>query len=220
MVLLEKAIYEETKRIVLGKSTRSPILVDLSDWFLATFSVKVLNFEFSKLKYPGAKRYRLLLIIQTTEGYKEMYVGPVKPKEEYQQQIADEFCKLALKYAFASEAQLENLFVTFNDFSEEAKTEANWKAAKEVKEFVKKKYPVAWDVLAMFSSSVVFYFSDSDIASNENNGTSKAIANDYYSILKKYDELNYFTRENISLKFDSKENLDKNYAGSFYYYTR
>jgi len=38
--------------------------------------------------------------------------------------------------------------------------------------------------------------------------------------LKAYDVLDYFTRENISLKFDSKENLDKNYDGNLFYYTR
>jgi hypothetical protein len=72
----------------------------------------------------------------------------------------------------------------------------------------------------MFSGSVVFYYSDLDIAINESKGISKSITSDYYEILKKYDELNYFTRENIRLKFDSKENLDKNYAGSFFYYSR
>jgi hypothetical protein len=72
----------------------------------------------------------------------------------------------------------------------------------------------------MFTASVVFYHSDVDIMTNENNGLSNSITNDYYSILKKYDELNYYTRENISLKFDSKENLDKNFEGSLFYYTR
>jgi hypothetical protein len=149
-----------------------------------------------------------------------MYVDLLKPKEEYQRQIASEFQKIALKYKFAGEEQLENLFVTYNDFSEEAKTDANWKAAKEVKYFLKKKYSVVWDTLSMFSGSVVFYYCDLDIGMNENKGISKLITDEYYSILKKYDELHYFTRANISLKFDSKENLDKNYKGNFLYYSR
>ena len=220
MVLLDDAIYEETKKIVLGKSKRSPMLIEFSDWFMRVFSVKVLNVEFGKIKHSKTNRYRLYVIIENTEGYRKMYLEYFKPKEEYQRQIADEFYRISLKYQLATEEQLENLFVIYNDFSEEAKSEANWKAAKEVREFVKKKYPVAWDVLAMFSSSVVFYFLDSDIAANESKGISEAIANDYYSILKKYDDLNYFTRENIHLKFDSKENLDKNYIGNFLFYSR
>lgn len=65
-----------------------------------------------------------------------------------------------------------------------------------------------------------FYYFDADIVVNENNGISKAITDTYYSILKEYDKPNYFTSENISLKFDSKENLDKNYQGNLFYYTR
>lgn len=149
-----------------------------------------------------------------------MYVSPTQPNEAYQGQIALEFRRLALKHKFTDEAKLEKLFVIYNDFSEEAKTEANWKAIKEVETQIKSKYPIVWEVVSMFSGSVVFYYSHADIAVNENNGISQAITDTYYSILKKYDELNYFTRENINLKFDSKENLDKNYQGNLFYYTR
>ena len=196
------------------------MLIEFADWFMETFSAKVLNIEFSKLKSQKTNRYRLYVIVENTEDYQKMYIETFKPKEEYQRQIASKFQEIALKYKFANKAQLENLFVIYNDFSEEAKTETNWKAAKEVKNFLKRKYSVVWDVISIFSGSVVFYYSDFDIAINENNGISKSIANDYYNILKKYDELNYFTREKISIKFDSKENLDKNYAGSFFYYSR
>jgi len=55
---------------------------------------------------------------------------------------------------------------------------------------------------------------------NEANGVSPMILDDYYSLLKGYDELNYFTRQNIYIKFDSKENLEKNYQGSLFYYSR
>ncbi len=72
----------------------------------------------------------------------------------------------------------------------------------------------------MFSGLVVFYFTDNDISVSNVNGASEKITNDYYTILKKYDELNYFTRENIAIKFDSKENVDNNFGGSLFYYTR
>lgn len=196
------------------------MLIEFSDWFMRAFSVKVLNIEFGKLKHSKTNRHRLYVIVENTEGHRKMHVERLKPKEEYQRQIADEFHRIALKYQLATEEQLENLFVTYNDFSEEAKTEANWKATKEFRDFVKNKYSVIWDVLAMFSSLVVFCFLDSDIVTNESKGISETIADDYYSILKKYDELNYFTRENIHLRFDSKENLDKNYKGNFLYYSR
>jgi hypothetical protein len=217
MVLLDNAIYEETKKIALGKSQRSPMLIEFSDWFMERFFAKVLNIEFSKLKYPKANRYRLYVIIENTEAHRKMNVGVHKPNENYQKQIASEFQRIALKYKFANEKQLDDLFVAYDDFSEEAKTDTNWKAVKEVKQSITEKYSAVWNVISPFSSSVVFYYADSDILLNENKGISRSIANDYYSILNKYDELNYFTRENISLKFDSKENLGKNYKGNLFY---
>lgn len=220
MVLLDNVIYEETKNIVLGKSQRSPMLIEFSDWFMDVFSVKVLNIDFGTLKHSKTNRYRLYIIIEDTKGYRRMYIEILKPNEEYKRQIAIEFQRIALKYNFANEKQFENLFVSYIDFSHEAKTEANWKSSNEVKDFIKKKYSVVWDVLTLFSDSVIFYYSNSDIAINESKGISEAIASDYYEILKKHDELNYFSRENIRIKFDSKENLDKNYQGNFLYYSR
>lgn len=220
MVLLDDDIYKETKEIISGKRKKSPLLIELSEWFSLRYSVKVLNIQFSKLTGPNEDRFRLYVIIENSEDYQKMYVSPSQPNEVCQGQIALEFRRLALKHGFTDEANLKNLFVIYNDFSEEARTEANWKAAKEVETQIKKQYPVVWAVESMFSSSVVFYYSDADIAVNENNGLSQAITDTYYSILKKYDEFHYFTRENISLKFDSKENLDKNYQGSLFYYTR
>jgi hypothetical protein len=220
MVLLDDVIYKETKKFVLGKSKRSPMLIEFSDWFMETFSVRVLNIEFSKLKFPKTDRYRLYVIIENTEDHRKMYVETLKPKEEYQRQIASKFREIALKYKFAKEEQFENLFVIYNDFSEEAKTEANWKAIERFKWLVKFKYPAVWKVISMFSSTVVFYYSDSDVTLNEQKGISEKIISDYFAVLKKYDELNYFTKENIHVKFDSKENVDKNYEGSLFYYTR
>ncbi len=220
MALLDDDVYKETREIALGKRKKSPLLMELSEWFRLRYSVKVLNIQFSKLNGPKEDRFRLYVIIENTKDYQKMYINSSQPNEEYQEQIALEFRKLAIKHRFADESQLKNLFVIYNDFSDEAQVEANWKAAKEVKTQIKNKYPVVWDVISMFSTSVVFYYSEVDIEVNKNNGISKAITDIYYSTLKKYDELNYFTSENMSLKFDSKENLDKNYQGNLFYYTR
>ena len=220
MVLLDDAVYKHTKKIVLGKAKKSPILIELSDWLMKTYSVKMLNFEFGKLISSASGRHRLYIIIENAVDYQKMYVRHLEPNEEYQSQIASEFQRLAEKYHFAQKEQLRDLFVTYNDFSEEAKTEANWKAVDRFKWVAKFKYPAVWKVISIFSSTVVFYYSDSDIVPNEQKGLSEKIVNDYYSVLKKYDDLNYFTRENIQVKFDSKENVDKNYEGSLFYYTR
>ena len=74
--------------------------------------------------------------------------------------------------------------------------------------------------MALFKSSVVFYFSDEDIFRYLESGISQTVTDEYYSILKKHDDLSLFTKDNLRLSFDSKENVDKNYAGSLFYYSR
>lgn len=220
MISLDASKYKETKQITLGKSQMSPMLAEFADWFLRTYSMKMLNFEFSKMGIPGVNRHRLYVIVENQVDYQKMFSLPSEPNAEYQDQVAKKFHEIALKYRYASEEQLKNLFVIYNDFSKEAMTEANLDAAGDVKTSIKGNYPFVWDVITMFWSSVVFYYTDEEVKANDRAGVNAKITDDYYSILKKYDELNYFTRENISLRFDSKENLDKNYEGNLFYYTR
>ncbi|MEJ2758296.1 MAG: hypothetical protein P8046_07425 [Anaerolineales bacterium] len=220
MVLLSDALYKQTRKLASGRGKKSPILTELSDWLMEKYSVRLLNFAFSQLESSASSRYRLYLILENSEDYQKMYVRHLEPKKDYQKQIAGEFRKLALKHHIATEEQLEDLFVTYNDFSEEAKTVANWKAIDSFKWVVRFKYRAVWRVISIFSSTVVFYHTDSEIALNEQYGLSARIVDDYYTILKKFDRLNYYTRENIQVKFDSKENVDKNYEGSLFYYTR
>ena len=221
MVLLDNSVvYNETREILLGKRKQNPLLIEFSDWFKSRYSIDVLNIHFDKVVQRKRDRFRLKVFFECTEDYQKMFVSPFRPNQKYDEEIVLEFRILAINHRLADISELEDLFVCYVDFSDEAKTVANWNADKEVKKEIKSKYPVVWDVVWMFSSSVVFYYSDADIRVYEKNGTSKAITDLYYYILKKYDEPNYFTRENIRLKFDSKENLDKNYQGNLFYYTR
>ena len=219
MVLLEDEIYEETKRILSGKFKISPILNELNEWFSNIFSINLINFEFNKLKHTQ-KTYRLLLIFRTTDDKNKMFIEPFKPNEQYQKIIAEKFRELALKYNFTDRFNLEKIFVAFNDFSAEAKADANWKAFKKANKKIRNKFPVVWHMISEFESPVIFYFNDNDILTNEENGTSKKIIDEYYSILKKYDEFGYFSVENFIIKFDSKENLDNNYEGNLFYYSK
>jgi len=65
---------------------------------------------------------------------------------------------------------------------------------------------------------VFFYYTDEQVAENEKNGISDAIRKEYYKKLKELDVLNLFNEENFNIGFDSKENLDKHYAGNTYNY--
>jgi hypothetical protein len=220
MFLLDEGLYNETKNIALGRSTKSPLLIEFSDWFMQTYAVTLLNIALGKMATLNTNKHRLDIILENPIDYRKMHVSVYEPKKEYQTEIASEFQKLAAKYRFAKQEQLEDLFVFYIDFSDEVKITVCQKAAKEAEHVIKEKFSAVWDVFTSFGRSFVFYYSDSDITNNESNGISKAITEEYYSIVKKYDELDYFTIDNLLPKFESKENLDKNYNGSFQNYIR
>ena len=217
--LLDDDIYEETKEIALGKIEKNPVLAELSEWFLSTYSVPVLNFQFGKPERSKIKGYRLYVILETTEDFNKMFHSPLQLNEEYAAQICAEFKRIALQHQFATKAQLRGMWVRYNDFSVEARTDTNSRVIKEAKTRILKIHPEVWSVVGDgFAGAVVFYYTDENVLDNQNSGVSKTIIENYYSLLKKYDELNVFTRENMNLKFDSKENLDRNYEGNLYYY--
>lgn len=219
--LLDDDVYEESKEIALGKVEKNPVLAELSEWFISTYSVHVLNFQFGKPERSKIKGYRLYVILETTEDFNKMFHNPLQLNEEYAVQVCAEFKQIALQHQFATKAQLKDMWVRYNDFSVEARTDTNSKVIREAKTHSMKMHPAVWSVVGDgFAGAVVFYYTEKDSIDNQNNGVSKMIAEDYYSLLKEYDELNVFTRENMNLKFDSKENLDKNYEGNSYYYFR
>jgi len=217
LLLLDDKIYEETKNIVLGINEQSPMVKEFSDWFMRTLSVKILNIQFVKLR--STKSYRLYIIFAETDQYNKMYIKPlIQPNENYQMLIKNEFTKLIIKYHITDIVKLNKIFITYNDFSEEAKTAANWSATNEVKTYIKSRYSFVWDVFTRYSDTTIFYYLENDVITYEKNGISKEIEKEYYKIVKTYDELNYYTRENIRLIFHSKEYLDKHYDGNMFYY--
>lgn len=220
--LLDDSVYEETKNIVLGKIEKNPLLIELSDWFLSTFAVRILNIHFTKPTLIKSNKYVLSIIFESSHDYQKMYHEPyhIPPRiEEYVAQIKEEFRQLALKYQYATESQLASMFINYYDFAQETKTDINHKAIRELIIQIKEKYGMVWNISSAGDSGpVVFYYSDKDITENMTNGISKMIAEDCFLILKKYDELDFLTRENMDIKFDSKEHVDLNFQGSLFYY--
>lgn len=41
-----------------------------------------------------------------------------------------------------------------------------------------------------------------------------------FEVLQRYDEFHYCQRARFSVEFDSKENFEKNYSASWFYYDR
>ncbi len=219
MVLMSPDIYQRTRQLLLGEAEKSALLVEFSAWLRQKYAVDLVNFDYGRIDNPNNSR-RLYLVLNAALDVEKLTSAPFQRNPIIDQAISDRFRQLARKHAYADQHALEKFFVAYTDFSEEARTLANWEAIKEAKPLIKSRHPQVWELLAIFSSTVVFYYQDAEIQEHEASGLSAAIFEQYYRIIKKYDELDYYTPGNFNLKFDSKQNVDQNYEGSLFYYSR
>jgi hypothetical protein len=131
--LLADNIYQETENIALGKIEKSPLLSELSDWFISMYSVKILNVQLDTPKGSRTDKFGLHVIIENPEEYQKMDVHPTtRQRREQKLLIGLEFKRLAIKYNLFDQTNLDDLFVNYIDFSREAKNVANWRAASEM----------------------------------------------------------------------------------------
>ena len=201
--------YDKTKEIILGLREKSPLVQEMENWMATTFSVNLLDINL--LPTPSKKHSAdLSFIIEKCPD--KIYL--------HKDEILLEFKKVASIQNYVSDEILNNPFVEFVNFYAEARRLVNVKATQEAETLFAKKFPMIWKIEKEFSHLIVFYYTDKDITTYEDNKISDLIKNDYYSIIKKHDELNYFSNENMHISFDSKENIDKNFAGSLFYYSR
>ena len=114
---------------------------------------------------------------------------------------------------------LDRIHFTVWNFDALAKEDAHSKASREVEEHIRREPAGApiHCIYTLFGLSV-FYEKEGQVEENLINGVSGCIKADYYRILKKYDEFDLFTPDNIEVTFDSHENVEKNYQGNYYYY--
>lgn len=112
------------------------------------------------------------MIVTDAEDYQKTLLSSWKQNEQLLTEMARQFLALAVKYGSTEKIPLAELFATCYDFAHEAMTEANWKATKEFGAKIKRQYAIVWDVMSLFGSSVVFYFSDKDISTYLESGIS------------------------------------------------
>ncbi|MFA5519180.1 MAG: hypothetical protein WDA74_08005, partial [Spirochaetota bacterium] len=71
-----------------------------------------------------------------------------------------------------------------------------------------------------FQGITIFLYRERTISLETKNTILELFKKQYFSKLKQYDEFNYCTLNSLNVKFDTKENFEENYQGSWFYYFR
>jgi hypothetical protein len=143
--------------------------------------------------------------------------------EQKQAIILAKFFELAEKYGYAVGAKAGEIWVDYQfSFLYDYMTAILNKIKRKTRKGIMQKYKKEAGIEQIDTDGgfivVVFYRTDAQKAINEENGISDAIRKEYFSAVKKVDELGLYKEEYIA--FDSKENLDRNYDGSTQMYFR
>ena len=222
MVLVDDKNFKETLQILRGKKELLPIYCDLKKWLGQRFGITAHNFVFRRIKYNNPEdRFELYILLSSAKDYNSMcdkiHYGYDKKKQE---EISQKFEELADKYNFGEPKNRKNIWVSYADFSIEIKTEVNRRTCKKINKYIRKKYKdySLWRIVTLFEVVVVFFMRDEDILKNSKNGVCATIRKDYFTALKEFDKFGLYSPSNFTMRFDSKENLDKNYEGNLYYY--
>lgn len=220
MIQVNNNTYYETLEILRGDKKLPKIYVELNEWLYEKYHIHAYNFEFKEI-HPNspAHKFRLYILLPSRDEYRSMFKG-YNFDNEKQTAIADKFYDLAKKYNLESIKNYKDAFVAYSDFSYDMRIDYFRRAYRLIEKELFEKYKIysVWRIYDNDTTLVVFYQRIINVKTNWFIGISKQIKDEFYKTLHKLDEFNIFTYDNLSVHFDSKENFDNKFGGSYKQY--
>lgn len=215
MVESSEMLYTDTKLYKQGKKKLSLNDQKLATWINERFNVNVINILLDKIN-DNTPRLNIIFEYQYEEN-QMLDEHNLNFDINYQKEISERFVQIS-----GSHKSAEYIFVCYHSFSPIAIEEANQRIPTDKIIYLKDKYLKynVWEIYRVFGSVTIFFNTDNQVIENKESEINKQIRIDYFNLIKEYDEFDYITIETLDVSFDSKQNLDKNYEGSFFYFFR
>jgi hypothetical protein len=225
--------YKETKLIKQGKASMKPEFKPLAEWIDKRYNVKTINIIYDTINPNNMPRIQICFEFQWE---KEKFDGPTlfSFDPEKQKEIALQFKKTFtaqgltkskgwfrfLEKSPKTAYDVDRVFVCYGAFKPIAKEEANEQIPKERLEELKTTLndENLWYIFNAFSAATFFLYTDEQVKLYETSVIKSQWAEQYFEILKSYDEFNYWSESDFSITLDSKENFDTKYKSNWYYY--
>ena len=223
--------YIKAKRIKQGLQTINPRFAPLATWISQEYGVSVLNIEKEFMQHN--KKLRLLVYVDSSADMAKFIKGDAwwgTYDAAKQTQIADKYVELAANQKAVINLQFwdvfsrmpvsHDLFVAISCLEDIACVEANESIPQgRIAELQAKfKDDRIWLISRCFSNTTLFVFTDAQKEKLKGEAIFKSIENCYFELLKEHDEFGYWKKESFGLGIDSKQNLDENYQGNWFYY--
>ena len=233
MLFGNEKLFSLVRSAKLGQVGLPPVLAELREWIHAEFGVSVVHVVFDHVEIGASiGRPRLNVILETDAEYESWQTGVITIRPDVNRRVLAEFTKLALSNPATYDT--DNVFLILDNFSDECLGRAcsaflggffsrisggflNTNVRRIMKKFADARI---WRIDGFSRDVVVFLKTTEDIRLKTADGTCAAISERCFEAIKQYDEFGYLTGSSFRLKFDSKENLDKNFNGNLRDYWR
>ena len=221
MLFGNEQLFSLVRSAKLGHVELPPVLAQLRDWIQDELRVSVVHIVFDQIDIgPCTGRPRLNVILETDTDYDSWKTDVVTIRPDIERRVVAQFTKLAKTEPDTYDT--EGVLLTLDNFSDACLGRACSAFLKTDADRMTKNFPAVpiWRIDGFSRYLVVFLKTDKDIRLNTDNGTCATISNRCFDAVKPNDEFGYLSDTSFRLKFDSKENLDKNYNGNLFYYWR
>ncbi|MDM8173166.1 MAG: hypothetical protein QHC79_17715 [Pseudosphingobacterium sp.] len=234
MILPSDKDYKATKLIMQGKAVMNSDFIELADFIYQTFGVSPVNIIYDTFGKENRPRLNLCFEFARSKAIFSNQNQTLGYNAEKQKVIADKFTELVKNEQPALDKRILNFFqkkriskyktddvwVIYSAFEPIAKAEAGNKINSNQIAGLKTKLNNLdlWEISRVDSYVTFFLFTEQQVQQYEHSETRKIWADEYFKLLKPYDEFGYFKRDNFNIFLDSKENFDKNYQSNWYYY--
>lgn len=200
--------YKQTRLIKLSRATMDAKFIAFAEWVNKKYAVQVLNIYTDII---NDDTLRLQLIFEYETDLNKFFLKDRFTTSRYIVKAIDKKYKKLFQIM-----DPQPILILFYAFEPLAKEEANTSIPLKKITSLKEKYKnTVWEI-ARFGQHVTFFFyTKTQLKDAQRDGLTLNLKQAYFEILRKNDELNYFTLANLNAIFDSKENFDKNYNGNW-----
>jgi hypothetical protein len=218
MVTASDPEYLATKRLKLGQARLYGAVAELADWVATTYGVTVLNVVCDP---RNAIRGPRLQIIVEHQAEAEKFHDGVNFDPQKQRAIRDRYLEILRRDAGAM-TDVDGLFVVFSAFASIAREEAHSRVTDAEIAALQARIgdPTIWTISRCFSRVTFFFYNQEQLRLAEAAGKRAEYSRAYFELLAGRDEFGYLDEESFQVDFDTKENFDANYQGSWFNYYR
>ena len=217
--MIDEEAYNIVKKYKNNEIELEPVEKDFVDLLNKKYNAKILCYFYNYVIQAYEKRPRLDIVIERTKDYNKFLDENLYFKTQIQNEILTEFKRLTV---FNEIENNKKIFVSFHNFEENAIIEAQGhiedEDLKKIAESIDKEN--IWIIKKFFQGITIFLYRERTISLETKNTILELFKKQYFSKLKQFDEFNYCTLNSLNVKFDTKENFEENYQGSWFYYFR